>query len=65
MAFNDSNNENQQGGITMLDLGEFVLAAGALGTAAMGIVELFKAPWKTPFGFKKLSSGIDWAKDAL
>jgi len=47
------------------DLGEFVLAAGAVGTAAMGIVEGFKATWLQPPGFLSLDKSLAWARPAL
>lgn len=48
-----------------LDLPQFVLAAGAVGTAAMGIVEGFKSIKLTPIGFGQLEESIGWAKAAM
>lgn len=48
-----------------IDLVDFVVAAGALGTAAMGIVEGFKSIRITPFGFSKLRENITWSNKAL
>lgn len=48
-----------------LDLPQFVLAAGAVGTAAMGIVEGFKSIKLTPIGFNELYESIDWSRPAI
>lgn len=47
------------------DLGNLVLATGAVGTAAMGISEGLKTVKITPRGFAKLEREIDWARQAL
>ncbi|GJQ57583.1 MAG: hypothetical protein D8M57_19750 [Candidatus Scalindua sp. AMX11] len=49
----------------MLDLAQFTLAAGAVGTAAMGIAEGFKSVKMRPIGFSKLEKSINWADAAL
>ena len=48
-----------------MDLGELVLAAGAVGTAAMGITEGFKSIRLKPLGYQCIESELAWAKDAL
>jgi hypothetical protein len=49
----------------MLELGQFVLAAGAVGTAAMGIVEGCKSAHFRPIGFSRFLKSIQWAEPAL
>ncbi len=49
----------------MIELSQFVLAAGAVGTASMGIVEGFKSTKWRPIGFSKLEKSISWADEAL
>jgi len=49
----------------MIELSQFVLAAGAVGTASMGIVEGFKSTKWSPIGFSKLTKSISWADAAL
>ena len=48
-----------------MDLGELVLAAGAVGTAAMGITEGFKSIRLKPLGYQCIESELAWAKEAL
>lgn len=47
---------------TLVDL---VLASGAVGAAAMGIVEGFKSTKLRPIGFNQLEQSINWANNAL
>ncbi len=49
----------------MIELSQFVIAAGAVGTASMGIVEGFKSTKWPPIGFSKLTKSISWADAAL
>lgn len=53
----------------MDNLGTLVVAAGALGTAAMGIVEIFfKGDWpwcNPPLGFDRLRRNLRWAEKPL
>lgn len=44
---------------------QFVLAAGAVGTAAMGIVEGAKSVRIKPMGFRHLMRSLDWASPAF
>ena len=48
-----------------LDPVEFITAAGALGVAAMAIVEGFKSTRLTPMGFASFLSKTDWCDPAL
>ena len=48
-----------------MDLGELVLAAGAVGTAAMGVTEGFKSIRLKPLGYDRIESDLAWAQDAL
>jgi len=48
-----------------IPLTEIVLATGAVGTAAMGIVEGFKTTLWKPIGFAKLKQELTWAEEAL
>jgi hypothetical protein len=59
--------QESQGGYKMeiTSLTEIVLATGAVGTAAMGIVEGFKTTRLPPIGFWKLRQELGWASDAL
>ena len=47
------------------DFSNFVIATGAVGTAAMGIVECFKSTRIKPIGFSQLEESISWADAAL
>lgn len=48
-----------------MDLGELVLAAGAVGTAAMGVTEGFKSIRFKPLGYHCIESELAWAQAAL
>lgn len=51
--------------LTLTQVTEFLLAAGALGLAAMAVAEGFKSCWLTPIGFGPLRKNISWANRAL
>jgi len=46
------------------EVSDLILAAGGVGTAAMGIVETMKASWLPAIGFNKLDTDLKWADDA-
>lgn len=53
------------GEITLAQLTAFLLAVGAVGTAAMAASESFKSGLLPPMGFKHLKKSISWADKAL
>lgn len=54
-----------EGEMTLTSVTQFIIAAGAVGTAAMGIVEGAKSVHIKPLGFRSLMSELQWAIEAL